>query len=143
MDVSTILGLVKAKLGLSGTARDIYLKAIIDGVLKELEDEKGLVLDGTNPYHLIFVIDYVTWRYQNRDSEKGMPRHLQYRLHNLMIHVGNANLIVNAVFIVESLPVTPIANAVYIISDGTKQMYVNDVWVTVDLIDGSWVVITS
>lgn len=141
MDVSTILELVKAKLGLSGTARNTYLTAIIDGVLKELEDEKGLVLDGTNPYHLIFVVDYVTWRYQNRDSDKGMPRHLKFRLNNLMIHVGNDNLIVNAVLIVEALPVTPVANTVYIISDGTKQMYINDVWATVDLIDGSWVVI--
>lgn len=88
MDASTILSLVKAKLGITSTVRDTYLTAIVNGVITELEDEKGLVLDGANPYHIIFVVDYVTWRYQNRDSEKGMPRHLQYRLHNLMIHVG-------------------------------------------------------
>ncbi len=88
MDELVILGLVKAKIGLSGTSRDTYLTAIINGVITELEDEKGLVLDGANPYHLIFVVDYVTWRYQNRDSDKGMPRHLKYRLHNLMIHNG-------------------------------------------------------
>jgi hypothetical protein len=88
MDASTVLELVKARLGISTTVRDTYLIAIIDGVIKELEDEKGLALDGTNPYHLMFVVDYATWRYQSRDSDGAMPRHLQYRLHNLMIHVG-------------------------------------------------------
>jgi len=83
-----VLQLVKARLGISSNVRDIYLAAIIDGVIKELEDEKGLVLDDTNPYHLMFVVDYATWRYQSRDSEGAMPRHLQFRLHNLMIHAA-------------------------------------------------------
>jgi hypothetical protein len=86
MDRAVVLGIVKERLGIKTTVRDTYLLAIIDGVLKELEDEKGLVLDGANPYHLIFVVDYATWRYQSRDSDTGMPRHLQYRLHNLFIH---------------------------------------------------------
>lgn len=88
MDESTILSLVKARIGISTTVRDTYLLAIIQGVIKELEDEKGLDIDGANPHHLIFVVDYATWRYQNRDSEGSMPRHIQYRLHNLMVHNG-------------------------------------------------------
>lgn len=66
--------------------RDIYLTAIVAGVIEELEDEKGLVLDGTNPSHLLFVVDYATWHYQSRDSNAGMPRHLQYRLHSFFVH---------------------------------------------------------
>ena len=88
MDTSTVLDLVKARLGITSSVRDSYLSAIIDGVRKELEDVQGLVLDGANPYHLMFVVDYSTWRYQNRDSEGAMPRHLQFRLHNLMIHAS-------------------------------------------------------
>ena len=88
MDTSTVLDLVKARLGITTTVRDIYLIAIINGVIKELEDEKGIVLDSTNPYHLMFVVDYATWRYQNRDSDGAMPRHLQFRLHNLIIHTS-------------------------------------------------------
>lgn len=88
MDISIVLGLVKAKLGLSGDVRDAYITAIIKGVVEELEDEKGLALDGASPYHLIFVVDYVTWRYQSRDTDGAMPRNLQYRLHNLIIHNG-------------------------------------------------------
>ena len=88
MDINIILGLVKAKLGISTTVRDTYLQAIINGVITELEDEQGLVLDGTNSYHLLFVVDYATWRYESKDKEGAMPRHLQFRLHNLVIHVG-------------------------------------------------------
>lgn len=88
METATIVSLVKERLGIKTTVRDTYITAIVDGVKAELEDEKGLTLNGANPYHLIFVVDYATWRYQSRDSEGSMPRHLQYRLHNLIIHVG-------------------------------------------------------
>jgi len=88
METATIVSLVKSRLGITTTVRDTYLTAIVDGILEELSDEKGLTLDGANPYHLIFVVDYASWRYQSRDSEGSMPRHLQYRLHNLIIHVG-------------------------------------------------------
>ena len=89
MDTPTIVGLVKQRLGImNSTARDGYLGSIAEGVVKELEDEKGLVLDAANSYHLLFVVDYCTWRYQSRDSEGAMPRHLKFRLHNLILHVG-------------------------------------------------------
>ena len=88
MDTTMIVSLVKERLGIKSTVRDTYLAAIVDGILTELADEKGLVLDGANLSHLMFVVDYATWRYQSRDSDGAMPRHLQYRLHNLMIHVG-------------------------------------------------------
>ena len=88
MDTATVLELVKARLGLTSAVRDTYLTAIIDGIIKELTDEKGLSLDGDNPYHLMFVVDFATWRYQNRDTMEAMPRHLQFRLHNMMIHAG-------------------------------------------------------
>ena len=88
MNASTVVALVKERLGIKTDVRDTYLTAIVDGVIKELEDEKGLALDGANPYHLMFVVDYATWRYQNRDTMEAMPRHLQFRLHNLIIHAG-------------------------------------------------------
>jgi len=88
MDITNVLQLVKARIGITTAVRDSYLTAIIEGIIKELTDEKGLVLDGDNPYHLMFVVDFATWRYQNRDTMEAMPRHLQFRLHNLMIHAG-------------------------------------------------------
>ena len=87
MNISIVLQLVKEVIGIKTHVRDIYLTAIIKGVIKELEDEKGLSLDGSNDYHLLFVVDYVSWSYKNKDGA-GMPRHLQFRLHNLIIHTG-------------------------------------------------------
>ena len=139
----TALALVKDRLGIRSTVRDSYLTAIVNSVMTELSDEKGLVLIETNLYHLMFVVDVSSWRYQNRDSALGMPRHLQFRLHNLMIHVGAKNLRVDSVEIVDVLPLSPSLYVVYILdADDSKQMYIKDVWTIVDLIDGSWVVAT-
>lgn len=91
MDTEVTLALVKERLGIKTTVRDNYLAAIVEGVVKELEDEKGLALDGANPHHLMFVVDYAAWRYQSRDSNTGMPRHLQFRLHSLFIHAGGGS----------------------------------------------------
>lgn len=85
MTAMDALTLVKARLGISSTIRDEYLIAIIEGVISELESVQGLVLDGANSYHLMFVVDLSTWRYENKDNMAGMPRHLQFRLHNLII----------------------------------------------------------
>ncbi len=79
------LDLVKAKLGITTNIRDAYIHAIINGVEGELQLVQGLVLESTNPHQLMFVVDLSSWRYANKDSEKGLPRHLQYRLHNLII----------------------------------------------------------
>lgn len=80
------LTLVKARLGISSTVRDEYLNAIIEGVKTELTEQQGLVLDSANPSHLMFVVDLASWRYMNRDSGDGMPRHLKFRLHNMVIN---------------------------------------------------------
>lgn len=88
MDVEKVLMIVKEDLGIRSTVRDSYIRAIVRGVITELEDEKGLLLDGNNHYHLLFVCDYAAWRYKSRDESGAMPRHLQYRLHNFMLHVG-------------------------------------------------------
>ncbi|EAG6959002.1 hypothetical protein AB952_12230 [Listeria monocytogenes] len=84
MNTDTILELVKGREGISSNVRDTYLLAIIDGVIQELENEKSIALDEKDANHLMFVVDYTSWRYNNRDSDD-MPRHLQYRLHNLII----------------------------------------------------------
>lgn len=88
MDITTILELVKARQGITSNVRDAYLVAIVEGVIQELQDMQGIALDSGNQYHLMFVVDYATWRYQSRDEQGGMPRHLQFRLHNLFIHDG-------------------------------------------------------
>ena len=89
MYITTILQLVKDRLGFRNTVRDNYITKIIESIIDELEDEKGLTLSEDNLTQLMFIVDYSTWRYQNRDSAEGMPRHIQYRLHNLMTRGGS------------------------------------------------------
>ena len=83
--------LIKARLGISTTVRDAYLFAIVDGLVHELQTVQGIALDDNNPAHLMFVVDYGEYRYSNRDNPV-MPRHLQFRLHNLMINGGGSSV---------------------------------------------------
>lgn len=91
--IDTALSLVKSRLGISSDVRDEYLTKIIEGIVDELKKVYGLSLDKDSPHHLMFVVDFSSWRYQNKDSHDGMPRHLQFRLHNLVIkqQVGKKN----------------------------------------------------
>lgn len=91
MDITNIVSLVKARLGITSIVRDTYITAIANAVVKELEDEKGIVLESDNANHLLFCVDYATWKYENKGSDKGMPRYLQYDLHNLIIHNGGGS----------------------------------------------------
>ena len=81
------LPLLKSRLGISTTVRDSYLTKIIKGIEVELTTVQGIVLDTQNNAHLMFVVDYADYRYSNRDNPM-MPRHLQWRLHNLVIGGG-------------------------------------------------------
>lgn len=140
--INSALELVKARKGMSTTVRDSYITKIVEGVVTELEQEKGLLLDSKNSYHMMFVVDFATWRYDNRGEVGGTPRHLQYRLHNLMLHVGSKNLRVDQLETVDTLPLSPNLYTVYILdADDSKQMYIKDTWTLVDLVNGVWVAI--
>ena len=84
-NVETVLELAKARIGITSNIRDEYLTKIIEGIKNELENQQGLSIDLDSPHILMFLVDFATWRYQNRDTHDGMPRHLQFRLHNLII----------------------------------------------------------
>lgn len=86
--IQDVLQLVKARLGITTSVRDAYLEKIVEGVITELETDKDIQLIKDNAHHVMFVVDLSTWRYQNRDEHGAMPRHLQFRLHNLIIGGG-------------------------------------------------------
>lgn len=90
--ITTILDLLKQKVGISTEVRDAYLTSIIESIITELEDEKGLNLDSENMNHIMFIVDYAESRYYSRDTDKSLPRHLQWRLHNLLISNGDKNV---------------------------------------------------
>lgn len=87
---SQALELVRARIGITSNVRDGLLTATINAVVDELENQNGLSLNPDSAAHLMFVVDYATWRYQSVSDKSltgslPMPRHLQYRLHNLIL----------------------------------------------------------
>lgn len=136
--VAEILALVKARLGISTTIRDVYLTAIIEGIIKELSSVQGIVIDESDKSKIMFISDYAEYRYSNRDNPS-MPRHLQWRLHNLM--TSNKTLTVIDVLPVNILPDVPTKNTVYILPNGTMEIYIVDTWTIVKIVNGVWVVV--
>lgn len=82
MNKGQLLELLKLKLGISTTLRDKPLEKIIDAVTSELEENLGVVLDPDRADHEMFVVDFAAYRYEGGVD---MPRHLQWRLHNLQV----------------------------------------------------------
>lgn len=81
------LGLVKATLGYKSAVRDELLKVIIKSIIDELETQKRITLNYDNSEHLMFVVDYAVFRYENKGGGT-IPRNLEYRLRNLIIKYG-------------------------------------------------------
>lgn len=90
-DISVVLSLVKENLNYKQDIRADFLTAIINSVITELEDEKGIVLDSSNPNHVMFVADYSAYRYRSRGENGAMPADLRFRLNNLYIHNGEGS----------------------------------------------------
>ena len=88
---ASALDLLKASLGYKSNVRDILLKKIIEGVISELADEKGIKLEYDNTCHLMFVVDLSAFRYENKGGNV-MPRNLEYRLRNLIIKFGGGSI---------------------------------------------------
>lgn len=84
MDEEKILNLLKLKLGITTTIRDVYLLSLIQAMMSEVKDTLGIFLDANRMDHLHFLVDYAYFRYSNRESSE-MPRHLAWRLHNLAV----------------------------------------------------------
>ena len=82
MNKGQLLELLKLKLGISTTLRDKPLEKIIDAVISELGENLGVVLDPEWADHEMFVVDFAAYRYEGGVD---MPRHLQWRLHNLQV----------------------------------------------------------
>ncbi|KIC77874.1 MULTISPECIES: hypothetical protein [Streptococcus anginosus group] len=82
MDEGQLLELLKLKLGISTNLRDKPLQKIISGVIAELKENLGVTLDSSRADHEMFVVDFAAYRYEGGVD---IPRHLQWRLHNLQV----------------------------------------------------------
>lgn len=86
---NNVLAFLKARLGITKNNRDEYLTQIIKSIISELKNIHGIVADENREDHIMFIIDYADYRYNNR-TDIAFPRHLQFRLHNLIISKAGA-----------------------------------------------------
>ena len=82
MDEGQLLELLKLKLGISTDLRNKPLMKIISSVITELTENLGVDLVSDRADHEMFVVDFAAYRYEGGAD---MPRHLQWRLHNLQV----------------------------------------------------------
>ena len=68
----------------------MLLEKIIDSVVDELEEVKGIPFDFDNNEIVMYVVDMAVFRYQNLGGGT-MPRNLEYRLRNLIVKYRKAN----------------------------------------------------
>lgn len=62
---------------------EAYLQNRIDAAKKDIELE-GIKLDMDNIEHVLIVVDYAAWFYKKRNQNIGFPRHLRYRMNNIL-----------------------------------------------------------
>ena len=83
----TVLPLLKARKGISSDSRDALLSIIIKGIVDDCKTTHGIDLDEKNNHHVVFVLDWATWKYSHPEDGT-TPRSIQFRLHNLVIQEG-------------------------------------------------------
>lgn len=83
MTAEQLMELLKLKLGIRSDVQDVRLEHLIQAIIEELTEEKGIAISMDNPRHTSFITDYAEYRYKNVTEE--MPRYLLHRLHNMYL----------------------------------------------------------
>lgn len=85
-----VLNLLKQRLGISTNVRDALLSALIKGIADDCKETHGITLDENNGHHVLFVLDWATWKYQHPE-DGATPRSIDFRLKNLIIQKAGAS----------------------------------------------------
>jgi len=82
----TLLSLLKTDLRILHRSEDIYLKALIESAISDINGY-GLELDTDNDMGDVFlVVDCAAWKYKKRDEDVGLPRHLHFRINTRLFN---------------------------------------------------------
>lgn len=87
--INNAIKITKQREGILNSVQDNYIKSIITGVISELEKQNGIKADLSDEDMFMFVVDFASYRYSNRDSIEGIPLHLRDRLRNMYINSKN------------------------------------------------------
>jgi len=84
MDRTELIEMVRARIGMTSTLRDVYIGRIVDAVIDELTNIKKI--DLTEEYtSFMLVVDITEWRYSNPQNTGDMPIHLKKRVNDMII----------------------------------------------------------
>lgn len=94
MSVETLticLSLLKLDIGITHNLRDSFFSNLIESTILELT-KMGVDLSASTVEDIQLVVDYSSWMYRKRDQDIGLPRRLQFKIHNRVIQkVGAIN----------------------------------------------------
>ena len=76
--------ILKSDLRILHDKSDEYLQNRIDAAKIEIERE-GIKIDESKIDHVLVIVDYAAWLYRKRTQNIDFPRHLRYRLNNILI----------------------------------------------------------
>lgn len=79
---STTLTMLKIDLGLTTTAYDTRLEQLLASSTAAIIRTGATTLDINDPLDAQLIVMYAAWQWRRRDTQEGMPRMLQWALHN-------------------------------------------------------------
>lgn len=82
--LATCLSLFKLDMGITHNLRDTLFTNLIESSTNELE-KMGVNLSSATVEDTQLIVDYSAWMYRKRQEDIGLPRNLQFRIHNRVI----------------------------------------------------------
>ncbi len=82
--LATCLSLFKLDMGITHNLRDTLFTNLIESSTIELE-KMGVDLSSATVEDTQLIVDYSAWMYRKRQEDIGLPRNLQFRIHNRVI----------------------------------------------------------
>ncbi|MEK4495097.1 hypothetical protein [Ureibacillus sp. FSL W8-0352] len=89
--LQTCLSLFKLDLGITHNLRDVLFLNLLKSSSIELT-KMGVDLSKETAEDIQLIVDYSLWQYRKRQDDVGLPRNLQFKIHNRVIQkVGETN----------------------------------------------------
>lgn len=88
--LATCLSLFKFDMGITHYLRDTLFINLIETAEMELS-KMGVDLSGSTVEDMQLINDYAVWQYRKRQEDVGLPRNLQFRIHNRIIQKAGAS----------------------------------------------------
>lgn len=80
--METLLAMLKIDLGLTVDAYDDRLQQLLTAAISAIKQAGAATLDPGDPLDAQLIVMYAAWLWRRRDDMSGMPRMVQYALHN-------------------------------------------------------------